>query len=247
MNKLFFLFLICACLAQAQKPAKPSQPAQAAKSAPEAKPVQAHKPEARVLSLCRLGTDPVDAARKPQWDSECIVKVPTTPVVMATGSGRQVRCSLPPLTPVVVDRQNGKALWVLQCGNPIIEPANWVPQGTWICGPEPAQPAAASAPATPAARQAPSTPAEMRVGGEVHVVHEGAVRLVHEVPAPEPAPAQAPAPASQPKKGGWWSRNAKWIIPVAIAAGAGSAVALTRGSKNNTVYYQPIPPPLYRP
>jgi hypothetical protein len=165
---------------------------------------------------------------------------------MMTGSGRQVRCLLPALTPVVVDKQSGAARWVLQCGNPLLSPVNWVPQGIRICGPEPAQPAAASAPATPAAPQAPSTPAEMRVGGEVHVVHEGAVRLVHEVSTTVPEPAPAPAPSPQPKKG-WWARNAKWVLPVAIAAGAGSAVALTRGSKNNTVYYQPIPPPLYRP
>jgi hypothetical protein len=117
MKKLFFLFFIACGFAQAQhKPVSHTQPA--AQPAPaQAKPaVQA------ALQWCRLGVDPVDATRQPQWDSECIVKVPTTPVVMATGSGQQVRCLLPPLTPVVIDRKNGKALWVLQCGNPIVEP-----------------------------------------------------------------------------------------------------------------------------
>jgi hypothetical protein len=245
MRKIF-LFLFFACFAQAQqKPA--TQAAQAEKPASEDKPAQAQKP---ALSWCRLGTDPVDATRQPDWGSECVIKVPATPVVMTTGSGRQVRCILPPLTPVVVDRQSGVARWVLQCGNPIVSPANWVPSGTRICGSEPAQPAAPSAAPAPAAL---TPPAEVRVSGEVRVVHDGEVRLVHSgeirhVHEPQPAlvPVQAPAPTLQPKKG-WWSRNAKWIVPVAIGAGTGAAVALTRGGKNNTVYYQPLPPPLYRP
>ena len=208
--------------------------------------MQAQKP---ALSWCRLGTDPVDASRQPDWGFECVIKVPATPVVMTTGSGRHVRCMLPPLTPVVVDRQSGVAKWVLACGNPILQPANWVPQGTRICGPEPAQtatPAPAATPAAPAVT--PTPPAEVKVAGEIRHVHEGTIRLVHEhesSPSPEPAPTPASAPSPKPKKG-WWSRNAKWVLPVAIAAGAGSAVALTRGGQK-TVTYQPLPPPLYRP
>jgi len=236
MRKLILLFLIFACaLAQAQQ--KPTQPA--AKPAAQAKPA---------LGWCRLGTDPVDAARKPDLGSECVVKSPAMPVTMMTGSGRSVRCLLPPLTPIVVDRQTGVAKWVLACGNPIIEPANWVPQGTRICGPEPVQPAAAA----PAPAQVP-TPAQVHLegevrhvhSGEVRVMHEGTVRLVHEVPAPAPEPTPASQPEPQPKKG-WWSRNAKWVIPVAIGAGTGVAIAVTRGGKK-TVTYQPLPPPLYRP
>ena len=230
MVKKMFLFFIACAFAQAQS----------AKPAPAA------------LPWCHIGVDPADSTRKPDWATECVVKVSEAmPVVMTTGSGRQARCLLPPLTPVVIDRETGKAKWVLQCGNPIVSPANWVPSGTRICGPEPTSPAPApaAAPAAPApapSQTQPAPPTEVRVGGEVHVVHEGAVRLVHEVPAPEPAPAPASAPSPQPKKG-WWSRNWRWIVPVAVAAGAGTAVALTRGSKNNTVYYQPLPPPLYRP
>jgi len=230
-----FLFFVCACLVQAQAQQKP-----------------AAKPAAQTaLPWCRLGTDPVDAARKPDLGSECIVKVAAAmPITMMTGSGRQVRCLIPPLTPVVVDRETGVAKWVLQCGNPILQPANWVPQGTRICGPETAQPAAPSAAPAPAAL---TPPAEMRVSGEVRVVHEGEVRLVHSgeirhVHEPQPAPEPTPAPAPQPKKG-WWARNAKWIVPVAIGAGAGAAVALTRGGgKNvqNVIIYQPIPPPIKR-
>jgi hypothetical protein len=235
MRKLF-LCLIFACFAQAQqKPA--TQPA-----------AQAEK---QALSWCRLGADPVDAARKPDLGSECIVKISSaTPVTMMTGSGRQIRCLLPPLTPVVVDRQSGVAKWVLACGNPLLSPANWVPTGTKICGSEqPVQPvtaAPAQAPAAPVTPAQPS-PLEVKVGGEVRVVHGGEIRVVHEsAPATTPVPeTPAPAPTPQPKKG-WWSRNAKWIVPVAIAAGAGSAVALTRGG-GKTIQYQPLPPPLYRP
>jgi len=235
MRKLF-LFLIFTC-AFAQ--------AQSAKPAPAA------------LPWCHIGVDPADSTRKPDWATECVVKVSEAmPVVMTTGSGRQARCLLPPLTPVVIDRETGKAKWVLACGNPIVSPANWVPSGTRICGTEqPAQqatPAAASAPAVPAAPQAPVAPTQVRVDGEVRVVHEGEVRLVHSgeirhvhEPQPAPEPTPAPAPTPQPKKG-WWSRNWKWVVPVAVAAGAGSAVALTRGGQK-TVTYQPLPPPLYRP
>ena len=240
MRKLILLFLIFACaFAQAQQAAKPVL---------EAKPTQAQKP---ALSWCRLGVDPVDAARKPDLGSECVVKSPAMPVTMLTGSGRHVRCILPPLTPVVVDRGSGAARWVLACGNPILQPANWVPAGTRICGPEPAQqatPAAASAPAVPAAPQAPVAPTQVRVDGEVRVVHEGEVRLVHsgEIRHVHEPETPAPAPTPQPHKG-WWSRNAKWVIPVAIGAGTGAAVALTRGGGQKTVTYQPLPPPLYRP
>jgi len=243
MRKLILLFLIFACaFAQAQqKPVSHTQPA--AQPAPaQAKPaVQA------ALQWCRLGVDPVDATRQPQWGVECIVKSASVPVTMATGSGKHVRCLLPPLTPVVVDRGTGIAKWVLACGNPLLEPANWVPQGTRICGPEqPAQqtaapPAPAATPAAPAAPQAPPALAEMRVSGEVRVVHEGEVRLVHEVPAPEPTS------APQPRRG-WWARNWRWVVPVAIAAGAGAAVALTRGGgmRQQIVVYQPLPPPVKR-
>ena len=171
---------------------------------------------------------------------------------MLTGSGRQVRCMLPPLTPVVVDRQNGKALWVLACGNPLLQPAKWVPEGTRICGPEqPAQPvtaapAQAPAAAAPAQAQAPAastTPAQVHLEGEVRHVHSGEVRLVHETLSPAPAP--EPTTSPQPKKG-WWARNAKWFVPVAIGAGTGVAIAVGRGGQK-TVTYQPLPPPLYRP
>jgi len=219
MAKIFSIFVFFACaFAQAQPASKPAKPA--------------------TLNWCRLGVDPVDATRQPDWAAECVVRVPAMPVVMTTGSGRQVRCMLPPLTPVVVDRETGVAKWVLQCGNPILQPANWVPSGTRICGSEPAQTAA------PAPAVTPAPPAEVKIGGEVRHVHEGEVRLVHEVPAPEPTP--APAPSPQPRKG-WWSRNWRWVVPVAIAAGTGAAVALTRGGgKTVTVYYQPIPPPIKR-
>ena len=255
MAKIFSLFLFFVCAFAQAQPQKST--AQAAKPAPaQSKPAaQAQKP---ALSWCRLGADPVDSSRQPNWTTECVVKSTTaTPVTMVTGSGRQVRCVLPPLTPLVVDRGTGTARWVLACGNPILSPANWVPQGTRICGPEqPAQPvtaapAQAPAAAAPAPAPAASTTPQVHLEGEVRHVHSGEVRVVHETvppsqPAPEPAPVQAPAPTPQPKKG-WWARNAKWVLPVAIGAGTAAAIALTRGSKNNTVYYQPIPPPLYRP
>jgi len=246
MRKLFFLFFIACAFAQAQQAAKPAQQAKPAPAQAQKPAAQQAKPAAQTLDWCRLGTDPVEPSRQPDWGAECVVKASTTPVTMMTGSGKQVRCLLPPLTPVVVDRQSGAAKWVLACGNPILSPANWVPSGPKICGPEqPAQPAAAPAPAPAPSQTQLAPPAEVRVTGEIRHVHEGAVRLVHEVPSPEPAPAPAPAPAPQPKKG-WWSRNWRWVVPVAVAAGAGSAVALTRGGQK-TVTYQPLPPPLYRP
>jgi hypothetical protein len=265
MRKLILLFLIFACaFAQAQQAAKPAQQAKPAPAQAQKPAAQQAKPAAQTLDWCRLGTDPVDPSRQPDWAAECVVKASTTPVTMLTGSGKQVRCILPPLTPVVVDRQSGAAKWVLACGNPILQPANWVPAGTRICGPETAQPAAAQS-VTPAPAATPTAPTEVRVSGEVRHVHSGEVRVVHEgtvrqeVPASESAPAQAPAPTPQPAllpvqapaptpqpKKGWWSRNAKWIVPVAIGAGAGAAVALTRGGQK-TIQYQPLPPPLYRP
>jgi len=244
MVKKMFLFFIACAFAQAQQKTA-TQAAHAEKPASEDKPAQAQK---QALSWCRLGADPVDVSRKPHWDSECIVKISvSTPVVMTTGSGRRVHCLLPPFTPIVVDRVTGAAKWVLACGNPLLEPANWVPSGTRICGPEPLQ-AIAPAPAPALSQTQSAPPAEVRVTGEIRHVHEGAVRLVHEVPAitPPPAPEPTPAPIPQPRKG-WWARNWKIIVPVAIGAGAGAAVALTRGGGVKTIQYQPLPPPLYRP
>jgi len=222
MRKLIvFLFLFSACAfgqAQAAQP-KPA------------------------LNWCQLGADPVDSTRQPDWAAECVVKAASTPVTMLAGSGRRVECLIPPLTPVVVDRQSGVARWIFQCGNPILEPANWVPQGPKICGPEqPVQPAAAPAPAAPQT-PAPVTSAEMLVSGELRVVHGGEIRHVHETLTPPPA--QVSVPETQPRKG-WWAKNWKWIVPVAIAAGAGAAVAFGRGGEK-TINYQPLPPPLYRP
>jgi len=180
------------------------------------------------LGLCRLGTDPVDASRQPNWDTECVVKVPATPVTMMTGSGRQVRCLLSELTPVVVDRMTGAARWVLACGNPIIEPANWVPQGTRICGPEQTQ--------GQDYVESPESYLPEPVPPMVSLYNP----VVPVVPIDEkPVPIPPAEPTKRSKS--WFTKNSKWVV-VMVAVGIG-AVAGKSNKRRNEIDPPYILPP----
>jgi hypothetical protein len=86
-----------------------------------------------------LMVNPQDPDRQVQWGKECIkvLSKESPPVVLGTGSGE-------PSSPkqlhrgvgVVVDRSTLHAEWVAVCGNDVISPRDWIPEGKLVCGPE---------------------------------------------------------------------------------------------------------------
>jgi hypothetical protein len=198
---------------------------------------------AQSARVCQLGMDPVDTKKSLNKDSEFLVKIEShQTVLMATGSGRKVRCILPPGTAVVVERASGIARWIFTCGNPILEPAGWVPQGIredFLVVAQPEQPKPVEQPSP----QPLKVEGEVRHVGEIEVRHSGeiVVRQVQEKPVE--LPKLPPA-----KEKSWWQKNRKWVIPLAILGGGVAAYAATKGGGNNTttIYYQPLPPPIKR-
>jgi hypothetical protein len=195
---------------------------------------------AQPARVCQLGMDPVDVNKTLNKD-EVLVKISShQTVLMGTGSGRKVRCILPPGTAVVVDRASGIARWIFTCGNPILEPADWVPQGVRqdflvVSQAEPARPV-----------EQPSFPQPVKVEGEIH--HRGEIEVRHsgEVTLRRVEEKPVEMPPTPPKKS-WWQKNRKWVIPLAILGGGVAAYAATKGGGNNTtIYYQPLPPPIKR-
>jgi hypothetical protein len=199
---------------------------------------------AQPAKVCQLGMDPVDTKKNLNRDTEVLVKIEShQQVLMGTGSGRKVRCILPPGTAVVADRASGIARWVYSCGNTIFEPAGWVPQGVredFLVVAQPEQPKLVEQQPSP---QPLKVEGEVRHVGEIEVRHSGEVviRQVQEKPVEMPK-----LPPTPPKKG-WWQKNRKWVIPLAILGGGVAAYAATKGGGNNTtIYYQPLPPPIKR-
>lgn len=201
---------------------------------------------AQTKKICQLGMDPVDVKKVLDRSTEAVVKIGShQEVLMGTGSGRKVRCILPPGTPVVVEKSSGVARWIFNCGNPISEPQNWIPQGgvrvDFEQVSQPAQRVVDQPAPQPALSQPQRVEVEVRHGGQIDVRHSGEV-IVR--PA-ETQPVEAP-PA--PRKS-WWQRNRKWVIPFAIAgaaAGGYAAAKNSRGREPQPVYYQPLPPPIKR-
>lgn len=195
-------------------------------------------------NFCRLGEDPADPDRRVDWTRECIIK-PAAPqlVKMSTGSGKPVGCILPRLTPVVVEKTTGVARWILGCGNQILQPNNWVPQGTRECAPEPAPAQAQEIKLSPSTvKLEGEITHRVEVGGEIRHVHSGEVVLKQ-----ERAPvSDVPPPAPQKS---WWKNNRKWVVPLAIlgaAAGGYAAARLSGSDFQSQTYYQPLPPPIKR-
>lgn len=196
------------------------------------------------LPACRIGYDPVNPDRQPDWNSECLVKSTIEKrIKMNTRSGRVIECNLGKLVPVVIDKTTGIAKWILGCGNDILEPNNWIPEGSKICVSQPEiQPNQTQIQVPPEIKISPSN---MRVEGEIsHRVNiDGEIRHVH---TGEIIHREVPVQQSQKPSKSWWQRNRKWMIPLAIAgAAAGGYLGANRG-KNNTIYYQPLPPPPVR-
>lgn len=199
-------------------------------------------------TMCQLGQDPADPHRLLDWDRECIIKSSAPQrVKMSTASGKVVECVLPPLTPVVVDRSSGKASWVFGCGNTILEP-NWVPQGVRMCAPEifldkSQEVKQIQIPLSGEVKTEGKFSHQVDVSGEIRHIHSGEVimRRQENIPAP-----QVPLSTSPTKKG-WWQKNRKWVIPLAILGGVAAGYAASRGGQKSTVvYYQPLPPPIKR-
>jgi hypothetical protein len=186
--------------------------------------------------------DPVDTKKNLNKDSEVLVKIEShQQVLMGTGSGRKVSCILPPGTAVVVEKSSGIARWVYSCGNPIFEPAGWVPQGVrqdfLIVQPEQPKPVEQQSP------QLVKVEGEIRHSGEIEVRHSGEVIIRQVQEKPVELPKLPPA-----KEKSWWQKNRKWVIPLAIIGCGVAAYAATKGGGNNTttIYYQPLPPPIKR-
>ncbi|MGC8776193.1 MAG: hypothetical protein ACP5QN_02695 [Minisyncoccia bacterium] len=206
---------------------------------------------AQEKNYCRIGQDPADPDKKIDWAEECLVKASKeVKIIMTTGSGRQVSCILPPLTPVVVEKSTGVAKWIYNCGNKIISPSEWIPDGVKQCGPEP-QPQIQNA--LQEIKEIKLQPGTLRVegeithrvevGGEIRHTHSGEVNIVNIEERKVP---QKNEPLAYKKS--WWQKNRKWLIPFAIGGAAAGGYAAARGKKNSsTVYYQPLPPPLVRP
>lgn len=196
--------------------------------------------------MCQLGQDPADSSRLIDWNKECIVKpIGEKHIRMSTGSGKIVECFLPPLTPVVVEKNTGLATWIFGCGNEILQPKDWMPQGAKQCAP--------SLESLQHQVTLPSMPSiikiegeishKMDVSGEVHHIHEGEI-----VTKSKENYSTTP---SLPTKKSWWQKNRKWVIPLAILGGAAAGYAvISRDTKESTesttIIYQPLPPPIKR-
>jgi hypothetical protein len=198
-----------------------------------------------VVPVCQLGRDPVEPDRTIDWTRECLAKPKSgANIIMTTGSGRQVKCFLPPLTPVVVDKSTGVAQWILGCGNKILAPSAWVPDGPKQCGLE-------QQAIQPKAQEVIIQPGTLRVekeiihrievGGEIRHTHSGEIISRQEQTLPKELPAELPA-----QKKSWWQKNRKWVIPLAIAGAAAGGYATASGNKTTTINYQPLPPPIKR-
>lgn len=200
---------------------------------------------AQEKKVCRLGEDPADPARRVDWTRECIVRPAAEQLVkMSTGSGKPVDCFLPRFTPIVVEKSSGIARWVLGCGNQILQPTSWVPQGTRECAPEPAPSQEIKlSPSTVKVEVEGEITHRVEVGGELRHVHSGEVILKQE----ERSHVSETPPAPQKS---WWQKNRKWVIPLAILGGgvvAGYAAASRSGSApKGQISYQPLPPPIKR-
>lgn len=200
-------------------------------------------------AMCQLGQDPENPFRVIDWEKECIVKSAVMQrVKMSTGSGKTVECILPALTPVVVDKTTGLAQWVLNCGNTIIGPNNWMPQGVRMCAPEISLDKSQEVkqiqiPLSGEIKTEGKFSHQVDVSGEIHHIHSGEVIMKRQENIPAP---QVPLSTSPTKKG-WWQKNRKWVIPLAILGGVAAGYAASRGGQESTViYYQPLPPPIKR-
>lgn len=201
-------------------------------------------------AICQLGQDPENPLRVIDWQKECIVKSAVMQQVkMSTGSGKIVDCTLPSLTPVVINKTTGVAEWILGCGNTIVEPNSWVPKGIKMCAPE------MFLDKTEGEKQIqiPLVPSNIEgrfshqvdVSGEIRHIHSG--EIIMKKQKDQSTSVNISLPTISKKSNSWWDKNRKWVIPIAIIGGAAIGYASTKGGeKFNTVYYQPLPPPIKR-
>ena len=85
-----------------------------------------------------LNNNPQNPSRQPNWEEECVVVLTqnSPEVTLASGtSGKTSTGILPAGIAVVVDRETRATEWVAVCGNDVLAPTDWNPEGKYICAP----------------------------------------------------------------------------------------------------------------
>ncbi|MCX7589368.1 MAG: hypothetical protein N2Z85_00290 [Patescibacteria group bacterium] len=205
----------------------------------------AQEGQEKKVPICQLGNDPADIYRRIDWEKESILRpLQQQKVKMTTGSGRVVECILPRLTPVVVEKSTGVARWILGCGNQIISPTKWIPEGIREF-PEQHN----KIHSEQVVQEIKISPSTLNVEGEIkHGVNvSGEIRHIHagEIILRDRSE-NTITPTSQPPKKSWWQKNRKWVIPLTIVGAAAGGYVAARSGGSKTIQYQPLPPPIKR-
>lgn len=103
-------------------------------------PVFAAEKKEPVRRYFLLNQNPVDPERKIDWRSECLLRIRNDERAVLSFEkngkrGRSVEGYLRRGTPIVVRKSDGVALWIYNCGNDVLSPADWIPDGVLECAP----------------------------------------------------------------------------------------------------------------
>jgi hypothetical protein len=82
----------------------------------------------------KLNTNPENPSRMPDWRTEVgIVLAKNSPTIIISGANnKQSTNFLPAGVLVIVDKDTHIAKWIAICGNKVIKPTNWKPEGKII-------------------------------------------------------------------------------------------------------------------
>jgi hypothetical protein len=87
-----------------------------------------------------LNVNPVDPGRKVDWPNECLLRIKNDERVILSFEkngrrGHSAEGDLRRGTPLVVGKEDGIVRWVYNCGNDVLSPVNWAPEGVLECAP----------------------------------------------------------------------------------------------------------------
>lgn len=88
--------------------------------------------------LLGLNRNPQNPNRQLDWENECVVVLTHDSPEITLASGTEGKTStgiLPAGVAVVINKTTRVAQWVAVCGNDVTAPADWIPEGKYICSP----------------------------------------------------------------------------------------------------------------